>query len=353
MDSPVGSHLEDRFPHLRGQRLSLGDWPTPVRAVDVGGPEPLWVKDEGRAARPYGGNKVRKLEWLLPHVRRRHRAMITAGAVGSNHVLACAVYGAKIGLRVHAILVPQPETPEARANAGAISQLAHRVWPAQSETRAVGLLGRALAAAWAEEGRRPAIVWVGGTSPRGILGWVNGGLEIAAQVERGELPRPARVVVAAGTGGVAVGLLLGFAVAGLDTTIQAVRVADRIWVNRAMLDLHARRTARLLSADGPPVTFDRRRLVVDESWIGRGYGVATSAGTEATKLVTDAQIALDPTYTAKACAAAIDAVRRPDPLGPILYIHTKNAVPLEEAAGTPLPEPSDALARLLRPPPAR
>jgi D-cysteine desulfhydrase len=177
--------LEEMFPHLRGERLTLGSWPTPVRRLDVGSAQ-LWCKDEGGCARPYGGNKVRKLEWILPRVRPRG-VMVTFGAAGSNHVLACCVYGAKAGVRVHAVLVPQPATAKARANAAVISRLAHRVWPARSLPAAGTAFARAASSTWREEGCRPAMVWAGGTTPRGVLGWVQAGLEIAAEVDPSKL----------------------------------------------------------------------------------------------------------------------------------------------------------------------
>lgn len=181
--------------------MPLGQWPTPVEPLDLTGGGRLWVKREDRCARPYGGNKVRKLEWLLPVLAEQRDALVTFGAVGSNHVLATATYARRFGLKVHAVLVPQPATAAVARNAAVTAALTHRVWPASGEVTATGAFTRASIAALREDGCRPGLLWVGGSSPRGVLGWVEGGLEIARQVVGGELPQVRHIVVPAGPEG--------------------------------------------------------------------------------------------------------------------------------------------------------
>jgi D-cysteine desulfhydrase len=332
----AASPLERLVPGLRGQRLALGSWPTPVRAIDVGGRE-LWVKDEGAAGPLYGGNKIRKLEWLLPCVRERD-ALVSIGAVGSNYVHATAVYGAELGLKVHAVLVPQPDTPTARRGAAVNAALVHRVWPATSEVRAVGQLAAAVRAAWREDGRRPAVAWIGGTTPRGVLGWVDGALEIAAQVRAGALPEPQRVVVPAGSGGIAAGLLVGLHLAGLHSVVHAVRVAAPFVANRRLTLLYARAAARLVRrAGGPRVRVDPGRLVLDTRWLGSGYGFPTGVADEAAEMAEGADLPVDATYSAKALAAAVAAIRE-QRADSVLWIATANRRPVPaELTGAPLP----------------
>jgi D-cysteine desulfhydrase len=340
------SPLESCVPGLRGQRRALGSWPTPVRAVEVGADEPLWVKDEGCAGPAYGGNKVRKLEWLLGRVGERE-ALVSIGAVGSNYVHATAVYGAELGLKIHAVLVPQPDTPAARRGAAVNAALVHRVWPAASEPRAALQIAKAVLTAWREDGQRPAVAWVGGTTPRGVLGWVDGTLEIAEQVRAGELPEPARIVVPAGSGGIAAGVLVGVHLAGLRSVVHAVRVAEPVIANRRTILLHARLTAGLLRrAGGRRLRVDHDRLTLDGRWLGDGYGIPTRAGADAAQVATRAGIAVEPTYSAKALAAAL-AVVRDGGRGPTLWIATANARPVPAAlTSAPLPE---HLERLLHP----
>src|SRR5271165_3657520 len=96
--------------------LTLGRYPTPVERLDElsGQESSLWVKRDDRTNEIYGGNKVRKLEWLLADARARGaRRVVTVGAVGSHHVLATTYFGTKEGFEVEAILVPQPATAHA------------------------------------------------------------------------------------------------------------------------------------------------------------------------------------------------------------------------------------------------
>lgn len=343
------SPLERLVPGLRGQRTPLGDWPTPVRALDVGGDQPLWCKDEGRAAARYGGNKVRKLEWWLARLPAG-APIVTAGAVGSNHVLATAVHAGMLGHPVHAILVPQPDTDAARRTAAVSARLVHRTWPARDELRAVALLPRAVAAAWRETGVRPRVVWIGGTTPRGILGWVDGALELADQVAAGELPAPARVYVPAGSGGIAAGLLTGFRLAGLPTRVHAVRVADPVWANRRTILGFARLAARELRRAGARLpALDPTRLVLDVRWLGPGYGTPTEAGARAATQARALGLGLEPTYSAKTLAAAIDAVTSDRLEGPVLWIDTANARPVADLVDGTIPPPPPELERLLTP----
>jgi D-cysteine desulfhydrase len=346
------SLVERLAPGLAGQRLPIGTWPTPVRAVDVGGGAPLLVKDEGHCAPDYGGNKVRKLEWLLPRVRPGSH-LVTAGAVGSNFVLATAFHGRRRGIAVHAVLVPQPDTAAARRNAGVSAALLHRAWPATSDVDAVRQFGRAVVAARHEAGRAPNVVWIGGTTPAGVLGWVEGGLELAAQVATGEVPAPARVVVPAGSGGIAAGLLVGLRAGGLDTIVHAVRVADRTWANRAAVLGTARWVTRRLRAAGADLPdVDPAALHVDHRWFGAAYGQPTPAGDQAESVARAAGLPIDPTYSAKALAAAIALARVPE-AGQVLFVDTANAQPVERlvpgdlAPGGLVPPPPPELAVLL------
>jgi D-cysteine desulfhydrase len=347
--APGGSLLERRFPGLRGRRAALGDLPTPIRTLDVGGGRQLWVKDESRSAESYGGNKVRKLAWLLPRLAGR-RSLVTVGAVGSNHVLATAHHAGRVGLRTHAVLVPQPDAPGVRRNAAVTAALAHRTWPASNEVAAVGALARAVGAAWREDGRRPAVVWIGGSTPVGLLGWVEAALELDAQVTAGLLPAPARIVVPAGSGGVAAGLLVGLSLTGLRAEVHAVRVADPVWANRGAIAVQAHAVRRVLRRAGADVPRpDLRRLTLDTGWLGGGYGSPTAAGTAAAELAGQAGMVTEPTYSAKALAAALHLARR-DPR-PLLWIDTANARPLEPLVGGTLPALPRSLERALTSPP--
>src|SRR5690606_7123727 len=112
-DAPAPA-LFRRFPELAARIpwLPLGSFPTSVEPLDLDGPVPsgvrLLVKRDDLGARPYGGNKVRKLEFILAEAKRRGaERLITVGAVGSHHALATTVYGRAHGFRVTLVLFPQ------------------------------------------------------------------------------------------------------------------------------------------------------------------------------------------------------------------------------------------------------
>lgn len=201
--------------------------PTPVRRLELPGLRGrLWVKDEGGISPRYGGNKARKLRNLLADAKLRGATdLITVGAVGSHHVLATAIHGAAENLRTHALLFPQPEAEEVRRNARAIDRLCAS-W---TVLPGIGALDAAVHLRHLQRstGRSPTFVAAGGSSPLGVLGWIEGGLELVEQ-----LPQISRVYVAVGTGGTAAGLLAALALAGRDVEVVGVRVVAR-WVANA------------------------------------------------------------------------------------------------------------------------
>src|SRR5688572_918367 len=159
--------------------------------------------------------------------------------------------------------------------------------------------------------------WIpfGGTSPRGILGHVNAALELADQVERAELPLPARVVVPLGTGGTAAGLALGFAAAGMKTDVIGARVVPRIATGGARVLLRALATARWIrrttGVDLPRVRRDAIRVVHD-AYAG-AYGRVSPLGADAAAVMESASgMRLDATYSAKAFAIALRVARATD-----------------------------------------
>ena len=297
MNAGIRQLLPRLFP-----RAALGDFPTPVQRVDDRRGA-LWIKRDDLSARPVGGNKVRALELLLAGVSPGD-LVVTTGARGSTHALATAMHAHRLGARVALVRWPQEMNPDAE-------QTERRASSSADERYAAWTPVDAILRSWLVQLRTSARVhWVppGGTSPLGIVGHVIGALELAAQIERGELPLPARIVVPLGTGGTAAGLLLGCAIAGLETTIVAVRVAPRIVARASRVRALAGQTARLIerrAGKRVPRPVPARLEVVHEAF-GGAYGRPTAAGRDAARWLRDASgIALDATYSAKACAVAL------------------------------------------------
>jgi D-cysteine desulfhydrase len=277
--------------------------PTPVEQLD----DRLWVQREEATSSVYGGNKVRKFEFLFPVAQRRGGPLLTAGGTGSHHVLAAAVHAGRLDLEVEAVLYPQPATDDVVRTQGELHALDH-----VHVTRVPSpyLMPLALAARLAAlTPRRPYLLWPGASTPLGTLGYVSAGLELAAAFEAASWPEPHVVVVPLGSGGTAVGTAVGLALAGWKRAeVLAVRAADAVVTNRAVLAGLEAGTAALLALGGwrPRPA----RLSIARQWFGAGYGHPTRAGDEAGRVASDMGLELEPTYTAKAFAAALDQLGR-------------------------------------------
>lgn len=328
-------------------RLGLCDLPTPVeRAAALGdalGVPDLHVKRDDVSAEPYGGNKPRKLEYTLARARERGVSTAwTAGGVGSNHVLATALHCRDVGLAPAAIQFPQPVTDHVRDNLRALATT-------DPTLRLVGgeaaLVARAARLRLRQRlGADLQYLPVGGSSPRGVLGFVRAAAELADQVATGEAPAPDRIVVPVGSGGTLAGLRLGVAMTDLDAAVVGVRVVEKLITNAASLTVQANRTARLLRGHGVDAPcLGPGAFTVLDGYLGDGYGEPTAGGDSARETAADHGLTLDPTYTAKAVAAVADRADRADRTDrwrddTVLYWHT--------LSGADPPECPDADARL-------
>lgn len=323
------TYLHERFPELRDtlHRAQLGDGPTPVRplpGLSASGPS-LWLKDDGVYGNGgWGGNKVRKLEWLLPDVKRSGRqTILTFGGLGTNWGLATARYARDLGLRTALALIDQPVDEHVAAQLERLRACGADIYLTHNKFRTVAAVPYLYL-----RHRRPYLLPAGGSAPLGVVGYVEAALEIAAQVEAGALPAPASVVVAVGSGGTVAGLHLGLALAGLTSTrVIGVVVNDTLRLDHRSITSLAERAARLLQNSGarvPATPLPADRLLLVRDWLGQGYGHPTAEGTRALRLAHDAEhLDLEPVYTAKAMAALLElhsGGRLPD--GPALYLHT-------------------------------
>jgi D-cysteine desulfhydrase len=306
----------------------LGAPPTPVRRLEGLGGD-VWLKDEGAYGDGgWGGNKVRKLEWLIPEAHRRQKeTIVTVGGLGTNWGLACALYGSEHGLETVLALIDQPVDEHVEAQQERLRASGAEIHLTGTKTRTVVSVPWLLASH-----RKSWFLPAGGSSPVGALGAVEIALELAVQVEAGEIPEPSYVVTAVGSGGTAAGLVLGLELAGLGTKVLGVVVNDTLDLGSKALLRLTRKSARLLSdrgADLPELDLSGRNLVVVEDQIGDGYGHKTRAGTRAAgRASKKADLDLDPVYTAKAMAGLLELVEgggRAE--GPIVFLDTDGPRP--------------------------
>lgn len=301
--------LLSRYPTLGASLpvVEIGSWPTrvtahPELAAAIGLGE-LWLKRDDESAEPYGGGKARKLELLLGRAKADGRqTVVTFGGVGSHHALATAVYAPRHGLDAVLMLLPQPRSEDVREVL--LASHAHG-----AELVMAGSMKRARRLAEARRAADPQgvmLVAAGGSEPLGNVGFISAGIELAEQIERGELPEPDVVYLALGTMGSAIGLDIGLVAAGRPLPIVAVRASSRpISTWKKLSRMHADTVAFVRKRDPsfPDVTLDPKRLVVEDHFLGNGYAEPTHAGRHALKLGAEYDVALELTYTAKAFAA--------------------------------------------------
>lgn len=328
-----------RWPALREAlpREPLVEVPTPVGELPIPGlPEgAVQVKHDERSCPHYGGNKPRKLEFVLGEARRRGaRRLVTTGGLGTNHGLATAILGRRAGFEVTLVLVDQPVTPEVERKLLLFAAFGAELVYGRHVAGAAAQLARVVAGSRLR-GERPLLVPTGGSSPAGNAGFVSAGLELAEQIRRGEIPPPGEIVVPVGTGGTQVGLVIGLRLAGLPTPVVGALVTD-ILPPRPRRQLRAaRRTLELLRRVEPAVpqpTLSQADFPLDASALGAGYGAATAEAREAVEVARAAGLALETTYTGKALALLRRRFRDGAAREPVLFWNTYNAVDVEATA---------------------
>jgi D-cysteine desulfhydrase len=323
------SLTREHLPGLTLEHLPLGTGPTSVRVLDrdlVRGAE-VWVKAENEYGDGgWGGNKIRKLEWIIPEARRRGATtMFTVGGIGTHWGLAAALYGREHGLRTVLGLVEQPVDDHVREQLDRLARSGaelHRVaTPARLRLLAPLLIARAAV----RDRRLPMYLPAGGSNAFGALGYVEASFELAAQVAAGDLPAPATVVTAVGSGGTAAGLALGLRLAGLDARVHGIVVNDALRLDAKTIVGLANRSADLLRAHGAALDVAAIRpdeVTMRAEWLGSTYGDPTPASMEAVAAAEPHGLRLEPVYTGKALAAIRDLARTRSLAEPVLWLNT-------------------------------
>ncbi len=284
----------------------------------------VWAKRDDRISPVYGGNKVRRFEFLFADFEARGaRRIVTAGGAASTQVTATARFGEALGIPVTAVLFDQPAThflhEALLSNAAAGAELIDG-----------GGYARTVWRTWRALARDPqsALLMPGASGPRANLGYLDAMLELDAQVRDGAMPRPDVIVVPAGSSGTLAALSLGAAWLGWSTEIVGVRITALAACNRVSVGLVQRATQRLLARFDRHATLLRPRFTLFHKAIGPGYGAPTPeaiAGIEQVRTLTG--LPGEVTYSGKALAAlralCEDPARRSQTL---LFWHTLSSV---------------------------
>ena len=310
--------LTDRRP-----RVSIAHLPTPLEMLPrltahLGGPQ-LWAKRDDQTGLATGGNKTRKLEFLVAEALAQGAdTLVTCGAAQSNHARQTAAAAARFGLACTLVLRGEPP-PQAQGNLLLDELLgAEIVWAGADDLTA---RLEETADALRSRGRRPYVVPYGGSNPVGVCGYVAAMEELLAQAAQAGLSFD-HIVLASSSGGTQAGLTVAARALGYRGRILGISVdlpADPL--RRRMAEL-ATATADHL---GLPLTFAPEDFAVEDGYRGGGYGVISDLEREAIRLLARTEgLLLDPVYTGRAFGGLIDLIRRGvfSPQERVLFWHT-------------------------------
>ena len=319
-----------RFP-----RVKLFPAPTQLEKLGnltrhLGGPE-IWLKRDDCTIIATGGNKVRKLEFLVGEALAQGADhLVTQGAVQSNHVRQTAAVAAKFGLKCTALLEHRIDTSD-RDYLTSGNVLLDRLFDAALEYRPGGTDMQAEMEALADklraDGGKPYVIPGGGSNRVGALGYVSCAQELMQQADEMGL-KIDRVVHATGSAGTQAGLVVGLE--GSNAGVRVLGIGVRAPKDRQEANVHrlAEVTAEYCGVRGG---IARSAVEANCDYVGEGYGIPTPGMAEAVRLLARLEgVLLDPVYSGKGMAGLIDLVRRGE-IGKgetIVFIHTGGAVGL-------------------------
>ncbi|MCG6884817.1 MAG: D-cysteine desulfhydrase [Silicimonas sp.] len=299
-----------RFP-----RRFLAHLPTPLERLDrlsaeLGGPE-IWIKRDDCTGLSTGGNKTRKLEFLMAEAELQGADMVmTQGATQSNHARQTAAFAAKLGMGCHILLEDRTGSNNHNYNNNGNVLLDH-MHGATTEKRPGGLDMNAemekVAEQFRADGKKVYTIPGGGSNPTGALGYVNCAFEMLGQFNDRGL-KVDHIVHATGSAGTQAGLIVGLKATNAGIPLLGIGVrAPKPKQEENVFNLAVATADKL----GCPGVVKREDVVANTDYVGEGYGIPTESGLEAIAMFAELEaILLDPVYSAKGAAGFIDLCRK-------------------------------------------
>lgn len=317
----------DKLPRMALAHLPTPMMPLPRLSHEYGGP-PLWIKRDDLTGLATGGNKTRKLEFLIADaVGRGCDTVITAGGPQSNHCRQTAAAAAIAGLDCHVVLGGDPQPPVGNLLLDELLGATVHWTPKPNRNARMWELANELAAA----GRRPDVIPVGGSNALGAVGYVAAMFELVDQLRATGAAGP-HIVFPTSSGGTQAGIVLGARLAGYEGRITAISIDqvpdEQIPDNRAderflaQVAGVANDAAGRLGAD---VSLAAGDFVVNYDYLGAGYGVVGALERDAIRRLARAEgILVGPVYSGRALGALLDLAAQgyfaDDPA--VLFWHT-------------------------------
>jgi L-cysteate sulfo-lyase len=303
-------HLS-RFP-----RLHFAHLPTPLEPMTrlseaLGGPN-LWIKRDDCTGLSSGGNKTRKLEFLMADAQENKAdTIITQGATQSNHARQTTAIAAKMGLECHVLLEDRTgyEDNAYVYNGNVLLDQLHgstiSKCPADTDMNASM---ETLAQQLRDDGKNPYIIPGGGSNEIGALGYVNAAIELMTQANDRSLQID-HLVHATGSSGTQAGLVLGMEGMNSGIPVYGIGVRAPRQKQEEMVFGLAQRTAEYMGLN--PDIVQRDKVVANSDYVGEGYGLPTTAMVEAVKMMAQYEgILLDPVYSGKGFSGLVDLIRK-------------------------------------------
>ena len=292
--------MKVQLPRVQLAHLPTTIEPLPRLSAALKGPQ-LWIKRDDQTGLAFGGNKTRKLEYLLADARAQGAEMlITRGAAQSNHCRQTAAAAARSGFEC--TLVLSESAPSEIAGNLLLDQLlgAEVVWTEGEDPEQV--LQSTFTQAW-ETGRRPYLIPYGGSNATGASAYVAAISELEEQGLKFD-----RVVFASSSGGTQAGMIVGVKALKLATLITGISVDKPSEELQPLILNLAQQISELLRLT---LTFQADEIDVDDRFLGGGYGVMGEIERDAIELFASTEgILLDPVYTGRAAAGMIDLIRK-------------------------------------------
>jgi len=287
-------------------RINFAHLPTPIESLPrlsevLGGPK-LFVKRDDQTGLAFGGNKTRKLEFLVAEAREQRTDMlISAGALQSNHCRQTAAAAAKFGFECILVLTGQAPR-EASANLLLDKLFGARIVTVANRADRDRVLQETFDKA-VSEGKKPYLVPYGGSSPTGVLGYAFAVEEFVNQ----NLPAD-WIIFGTSSGGTHAGLVLGQRVFGYKGKVLGISIDEsELWLKTHVSSLASEASQRL----GEKIEFSPDEVLANDGYCRAGYGVLTEAEREAVRLFAKYEgLLLDPVYTGRAAAGLIDLIRK-------------------------------------------
>ena len=323
----------DNFP-----RIKLGHFPTPIESLqnitkDLGGPE-IFIKRDDCTGLATGGNKTRKLEFIMPDaIKNKADLVVTVGAIQSNHARQTAAACAILGIKCLIVLEQRlANAPESYMNSGNI--FLNKIFGAEMilcpTNKNVEEFAGEIMDDRKKQGVNPYFIPVGGSNHLGELGYIECMREI---IEQDSEKLFTHIILATGSGGTHAGLISGKAHYQSDIEIIGISIKDKKLDQEEKVFRLAKNSCDFIQCK----SLDRKNVIVEDGYVGKGYAIPTEGMKKALKLMARKEaILLDPVYSGKAFDGLIDLVKKGyfKDSDKILFIHTGGsaAIPAYEWA---------------------